>query len=302
MTSSATLLYTSPSQETLGPLYLPVIIFYYGSFFLAYWQLFRHARHADPQTRKQVFYIALGTFITVANSAIFDIILPIFFQEYRFYSVGPVATIFMVGLISYAIFYHRLFDIRIVIQRSAIYAALLAIVVLFYLAAVSMVGFFLGSMVDDPDLIAAGITTVLGIFTVPILERHFKRVTNRFFFKDTYNYAAAMHELSEILNKSVDVGSVIDAVSEKLAAILRVHHISFVLNTNGTMAFPTVLSSVPAAERRSIWGTVEEDDKASGTLERVPIVLDEKNLGTIEIGGKLSGDQFSEEDRRFLKT
>jgi hypothetical protein len=119
------ILYTRPAQITLGLLYIPVVIFYYGSIGLAYAKLWRYAQSATATVRAQVLYIVLGTSLTVLGSAVFSIILPVVFDDLRFYSVGSLATIGMLGAISYAILRHRLLDIRVAIQRGIIYTTLL---------------------------------------------------------------------------------------------------------------------------------------------------------------------------------
>jgi hypothetical protein len=88
-----------------------------------------YARSATATVRAQVLYIVLGTSLTVLASAVFSIILPVVFGDLRFYSFGPLATIGMLGAISYAILRHRLLDIRVAIQRGIIYTTLLTVIV-----------------------------------------------------------------------------------------------------------------------------------------------------------------------------
>ena len=167
-------IYDAPAQILIGPIYLVGPIFLYLAFFYSYYRLLRGFRLRDRRTQLQIRYIILGTAFTLLGLTIFDIILP-FFGELRFFSVGPVSTIFMVAAFSYTILRHHLIDLRIAMQRGLIYTILLVIIVLIYLGLVFFIGTMLERFTPLTAIISAGLTTALGIFGVPPIARYFRK-------------------------------------------------------------------------------------------------------------------------------
>ena len=67
----------------------------------------------DSEIKAQILLIFLGTFITTIIGSFFNIFL-VQFSNSELVSYGPVATIIMVGFISYAIIRHNLMNIRVI--------------------------------------------------------------------------------------------------------------------------------------------------------------------------------------------
>src|SRR3989339_685989 len=128
------------------------------------------------------------------------VLLPLF-GEYRYYSAGSLSTIFMIAFISYAILRHQLLDIKIVIQRGLIYSVLFSFVAVVYILGVLILGLIFQGITNLTMIIVGLLTTGAGIYGIPPLDRFFRRATDRFFFKDKYDYSEAIYELSGILNK-----------------------------------------------------------------------------------------------------
>lgn len=263
-----------PSQIAVGPLYIVGPLFLYAAFFFVFTTLVRHYRRFSRRQQFQALYVTLGAFSTLLGLTVFDIVLPLF-GELRFFSVGPISTVFLLGAISYAILRHKLMDVRIVIQRGVIYTAVLVFIVGVYLATVFSLGAVFQSATQTTALISALFTTFVGIFGVPPIERYFRRVTDRIFFKDRYNYPETLHGLSRIVAQHIDLRTLIDEISRALKMHLRVADVRFV----------PVLA--PA--------------EALGGLA-IPVALEGKQKGTLLMGEKLSGDAYSSEDVRLLNT
>jgi signal transduction histidine kinase len=69
--------------------------------------------HSQGVLRIQLRYILLGAFISISIGAGSNLVLPLF-KIYNFVWVGPLATIFMVGSISYAMSAHQLWDFKLI--------------------------------------------------------------------------------------------------------------------------------------------------------------------------------------------
>src|SRR3989338_5527378 len=279
------ILYDQPAQIVIGPIYTISLVLIYIIYSIAYFRLIRSYKRLSRLEKSQVIYIILGTFFTLAGVTTFDIILPLL-GEYRFYSAGPLSTIFMISFLAYAILRHRLLDIRIAIQRGLIYSILLVIITGFYLVTLFILGLAVPQSTSNFYFIGGLITAILGIFGVPKIEIYFRQKTDKFFFKDKYDYSEAIHELSEILNTNVKKVEIIGKTSDRLKSIFKTTQVDIIVkNAEGKTLDTQNLK-------------VFDDRTEIQTL----IMIEDRTVGTIAIGKKLSGDLYTDEDIHLLKT
>lgn len=261
----------------LGPL-LPVwsaILFSYTAFSVGI-LLYRYST-TSGKVQLQILYLLFGLGIFLLSLVIFGTVLPAAFGITSLNSLGPLASLVFVILAAYAIVRHQLMDIRLVIQRSLIYSLLIGVVIGFYVLFISGLSALFPANETASSFVGAIVTTVLGIFGAPHIERFFRRITDRVFFKDTYDYAEAMHSLSEVLYAHVEFEDLVRESEEALALILRSSSVRITLGEN---------EALPERDR----------------VLQVPIKLDGDDIGCIHLGKKRSGDPYSPQDIQLLKT
>lgn len=262
---------------TLFPLYLLLLLYYLGRSFINFYKKYRKAY---GKTRLQMRYFFFGLSFFFGFSFLFNVILPgIGISQLN--PLGPAALVVLVFTTAYAIIRHQLMDIRVVIQLGLVYSVLLAIIVGTYLLFINLFGYALHITADIAILLAAGLTTILGIFTVPIIDQYLRKITDRFFFKDKYDFGEAIYELGNILDKNIYLEPIIKESSEKLRSILRAKDVDISL-TPSTTSKPYI------------------NDLQTTLIE--PIVHEESVRGYITVTEKRSGDPFSKEDRILVKT
>ena len=235
----------------------------------------RKRRMTDDATlRIQLFYLIIGFALFLCVSTLTNSILPVFFGIYFFNAIGPVFSLCLATAVFYIIWRHQFLDIRLIIQRGLVYSIVFALIVGAYWAALLIAGDVLGIATRLAAPLSAAFVMIVGIFTVPPLERFFKRTTDHIFFKDTYVYSLALQELSDILNTHNTPKPLIDKTLAALRRILRVGRAEFYF---------------------------QGDTPAEGALV-IPIASKQKKLGTLVLGDKLSGDPYTPEDRDLLRT
>jgi signal transduction histidine kinase len=289
--------------------------------------------------KQQIKYLTFGTALLIIFGITTNILMPFVFNNYSAQSLGPLWLFFLLGFTSYAIIKHQLLDIRVVIQKSLVYSAVLALIVGLYISLIFVLGFFFQQMTDMAVILAAGITTVVSIYGAPLIEKYFRRKTDRVFFKDKYDYSQAIYELSEILNRNIDLEILLKDFSARLKDILKVKSVNVVIpeknlmstENNGLVPIPekipanvikeiekegeallllseigTMLTRAKAEHRSKDYfealTQAEYFGKKYGFAATVAVLLDEKLEGLIMLGKKLSGDPFSAEDTKLLKT
>lgn len=223
--------------------------------------------------RLQIKYISFGVSISIVAAVLFDIILPLYGIDYL-YALGPACSLFLVTAVSYAIVQHNLLDIRVVFQRGLIYSVLFGLFILVYVSVISLAGILVQEITQAEIVLIAGITALAGIIGAKPLDRFFRRVTNKWFFKDRYDYPTALHELSEALNVAFELSNLREEVANRLKGIF---HTSKAL-------------------------VMIEEGSSSEWEILIQIGNPHKPNGFLALGPKRSGDAYTDEDVRLLRT
>lgn len=320
-----------PINEPAFPIFLLIILGYViGSIVLMTKKFLR----VTGVMREQMRYFFMGLGISSLIIFFADVLLPVL-GIFQFNVFGAFSPLIFVGFTSYAIVRHQLMDIRVVIQRGLIYSALASLILLFYVIAINILGFFFQQQTQVTAFISAALTTLIAVFTIPIIDRYLKKITDKVFFKDKYNYQEALHELSEILNENIELKSILRSISKTLKNILKTEKVILLLlpqnilfDETGTFRkierfysdklikwctkHPDIIvwSNIPymleqsmiTAERKEALLEIQRLQEKNKVTVSVPIILGHKLIGFISLGKKLSGDPYTTEDLKLLET
>lgn len=272
-----------PAQIVPGIHYYFFLVFLFGSLTYVLIRLIKLFTQSSGTRRLQTLYIGIGFLSLFIGGVTFDLVLPLQ-GELRFFNLGPQFSLLLVAATAYAIYKHNLLDIRRAVQRGFIYTLLLFFIGSIYLTAIGVTGFLLQQITQTAIVASAGVTTLVGIFTVPYIDRYLRAKTDPFFFKGSYDYAQALYSLSEKINRQVLVEDIVEMIQGELTQILKTEdvRVSFVPK-NGDVR------------------DVHEEPHDRKTL-KVPIVLDNAHIGTIFLGEKKSGENYRLEDEVLIKT
>ena len=270
-------------MPTNGPLFPFFAIASVGYIVLGLVMLARTYRRSAGLARLQMQYLLSGLGMFVICAMLFDVVLPLF-NIFSLNFLGPASSIVLTLAIAYAIVRHELMDIRVVIQRGLVYTIVLAIVIACYVAGLGISAYFLHVVASTSAIISAGITTTVGVFFLRPLETYFRKKTDHIFFKDAYDYGAALHTLSGVLHRSLNREDIVTQSEQNLREIFRTDSASIILD--------------PLSE-----GSVTEKDQTAGfaTIAQ-PIMFEGNSVGLVRLGKKLSGDLYTAQDKQLLST
>lgn len=235
--------------------------------------------------KRQILYVKAGFLICLFSGIIFTVVLP-FFGYFLFFSLAGQFTLAVVILTAYSIFKHNFLDITIIIRRSVIFACLSFGIISLYLVLLFFVQNIFFHTNQKAYLVTSLITCLFGVFSVPKIDSFLRRVTDGIFFKDSYDPAEVLAQLSEILNKKLRLDDVVTETVNVLKRQLKIAgaHIS----------------------------TVFTDKKSGGEAIAIPVMQNisvvvplgdmPKQAGALFLGPKLSGDPYTEADLDLLKT
>ena len=276
--------YVVVKNGPLAFLYLAVISYLLISPIFILWRKYRREHHAIHE-RNQLYYLFVGTTVFFLIGLATNSILPVFFNIYFFNGLGPSFSLILAGFMVYIISHHNFLQIRKALQLSFIYSTLFFLIVSMYAAMITLLSIIVQRLTQTEILISAGITTILGIFTVPYIDHWMRKKTDNFFFKDHYNYADALYRLSETVNKYLSIDDIRSATDLSLKNIFKAETVETRL-----------------ANHEETFGSVAAPSSDGDITLEAPIVLDGKIIGTIFLGEKRSGETYTKEDKVLMRT
>lgn len=277
---------TTPAITIPGKINYLILVYSLAIIFYGLWRLRNCYKFLPPIKRKQILYIKAGFLVSLGAGIVFTIILP-FLGNFMLFSLAAQFTIISIFLTVYTIYKHNFLDIKVIIQRSLIYTVLVAIIVSFYLAVLFIAqSIFFGSG-QAIYLVSAIITCVVGIFSVSKIDDLLRRLTDRVFFKDRYDSAKVLQNLSETLNSNLNLNDLVLKTTAILENSLKIKEI--------------YISLLPHEQEE-----VCQELKFLAEKYNLPLTLllerQNKLIGVMFLGSKLSGDNYTDEDISLLKT
>jgi hypothetical protein len=171
---------TESSREfIIGPLYTPFLIYFVVYVLGTFFNFFKRYRKSTGSEKLQIQYLFLGLATSVGFSLLLSVLLPIIGVP-ELASFGPLASLFLLGFVSYAIVKHRLLDIEVIIRRSLVYSTLLAVLIALYSGLVFVLNnVFLPGETGAFPRVTDVIAIIFVAFTVDPLRRIIENATDK---------------------------------------------------------------------------------------------------------------------------
>jgi hypothetical protein len=161
----------------LFPLYLLHILVF---ILPALYQALHPDAHTLRRPRQQAQLVGVGLLVTAVVGITTNLILPFFFGNFRFIDVGTLSTVCALGAITYAACFRHLFNIRVVIRATLVFALLIAFALELYQAAVEALTKLLP--LGDPTerhIAAASVALIINAFTHEPLWQWLEQLADR---------------------------------------------------------------------------------------------------------------------------
>jgi hypothetical protein len=164
---------------TYGPLFPVYLLHVVGGLIAALVLALRQRRRAAHRAiRGQLTVIAAGMFFTLGIACVTNVLLPYGFGDFRFCDLGTLSTVFFLLAVTYAIFIHRLFSVRVLIRATLVYGILLAFVLGTYSSAIFVLTQYMTKHADQLTQFAV----LLIAFSCDPLRRFLEKKVDRFLF------------------------------------------------------------------------------------------------------------------------
>jgi len=316
-----------------GMLYYTYYVWYVPIFFLlGYLNLQKKYKSTTGSSKLRIKYIFLGYFFSANAAMLTNLLLPTF-NIFIFNWVGQLITIFWNATTTYAIIRHRVMDIKFVIIRTLSYSLLLVTIS----ALVVSITLFLPTYFGESfiaKLIVAIIVTIIIVFINPKLNKYFSRATGKVFYKTIIDYGKVSQRISEVINTEINQALLLEKFNTLLTNDLQLHHVELLVFATSSQSFidlnkpanqignnsslishisttkkivvtedleARIQNTINENERIDLERSKEELDKLNAAVVSPVITSDNRIAAILVLGGKLSGDPYSNEDLNLLQ-
>ena len=308
------------------------------SFFVAGLVIFvvTYFRTVDLKRRKQLRPVLLGAAVWLLAFAYVFILQSV--NQFAIFTqpilLAPMLlAVLLPSAFGYSIFKYRLMDTDLVVKRSLLYAMVTAVLAGLYLLLVYSIGNSLAYVLGTEENQVVSLVAFLVIaFAFDPLKRRAQEWIDRIFYQERYNYQKALLEFSQELPRLMNLEQVLSSMVGRISTTMHIQKVAVVLCDDqegcscvavnmpeGACAFGrepdgllALLRQSKAPQSFALLATepesfkIHENDKEkilkSGVVLCVPMFLQGRLIGTINVGPKLSGKVYSQEDIDLLST
>ncbi len=268
--------------------------------------------------RKQMSYFLVGLILTFGLSSLTNFVAVVVFKTIIFTYIGPPLTLFLVGSVSYAIIRHRLLDIRILVARAVLYTLLLIVLIGGYTLLIYTIFQFLPLGINR-DVIFISIAVIVA-FSFNLIKSLLAKLTDKFFFKNTYDTEKLISELTRILAAEIHIDQLSKKLLETLTLNIRVTNMAFISIQDKKIKN---IDSVGFSDKnilnndyfvnlldagRSIYifenlenGVIKDFMRENEISVILPLKVETKSIGLLVLGPKSSGESYDDKDVDFFE-
>lgn len=194
-------------------------------------RLMKNVRKSAASQRAQSRTILIGIAPTLIMAPITSFVLPVLFGQTAYVGVTPVYVVFFISAVAYAMIRHSLFDIQLAAVRTATYVLTLATLsVVYYVLAYLVSSLAFQRQATDVPFSTNPLNIALALvvaFIFQPIKRAFDQLTNKIFYRDSYDVDTFYRDLNRILSTTSDLRLLLGGVSRYIADTLKSDSVSF---------------------------------------------------------------------------
>jgi signal transduction histidine kinase len=293
-------------------------IYYIGIILISFIALIWKITFARRDARVRLQYALIGFSLFAIPMVITNMILPVFFGNFKYNNLGPIFSFPMLAVTGYAIIHHRLLDIKVVVQRAFTYLLTLGIATVIYF----LLSFVLNKIFALNEIVTpyiGGILTavILGL-GYPVYKVLFQRLTDRFFFRSQYDKDLLLAEVTRIITSTIDIDDLSQRVFQVITKRMHIERATFLIVENkkitdnkGIGYSNSEITQINFFPQFKQSGVLVYSDLKKGKLKEmfqkfdievaVPIKVENVVVAILLFGPKLSGDIYYQKDFDFIE-
>lgn len=181
--------------------------------------LIRRVKQSSGTMRPQLVFLSLGAIILFIVTPVLNFVLPITISNSIGVRYSPLIMAVFASIIFYSMVKHRLFNLRSAAARTSSYFIVITTITLLSASFAYIFRFLLipGLKVDKTQIIANATVATLIAISYPYVKRVFDSITNKIFFRYSYDPQSVIDRL----NKSLLMNMNLDELLTKSALIIQ---------------------------------------------------------------------------------
>ena len=288
-------------------------------------------RAASGRQRLQLRYLALALLVPAVGIATTNLIIPVVSGVSAWGRYGPVFSLVFLGVTAHAVIRQRLMDVRLVVGQTISYAAAVIVSGVIFATTLFLTAGRSSYLSDLPlgtSLIAA---FGFALMFAP-LTRMLRRVFDRYFYREPYDYTATIRQSSVALSSTLDPQQLFKNLFAIIRSSMRPEFLVAYLRDEDRGTFhvalrddgeeggdehsdtiePTEPLAMALAKRGGIVfrevGREGDTNDATAALAHMraecacPVIHESQLLAILVLGPKLSGDAYYAQDIDLLST
>lgn len=298
---------------------------------LAIHRLRKSYKSAVGITKDRIRYVLYGSAFASFWGVLTNVVLISVLPDLEAQNYAPLGILVLATLIAVSIVRHKLFDIKLVIARTAGYALSIGFLAIIYgVIAFNIIDTFIFDEYTS-RFVQQSVYTLLAIllaFTFQPLKKFFDRLSNKIFYQDAYDAQVLIDDLNRTLVSTIEVQQLLSKTAQIISQYVKTEYVFFVINEInnnprriiGTkdsqidgLDIDTVRSAIVSQSSKSVvTDSVEEANPQLFELLRkndVAVLIrltdspskKSEGIGYMVLGNKKSGSPFSGQDIKVLE-
>ena len=303
-----------------GPSYIVML--------LCLFRLLQSARSSQDEnqiTRFSLFSLAI-LFVLIGGS--------LNFTELGKYPLDILSNTIAAGIFAYAILFHQLLDVKVVVRKSILYFVPTIIIGAAYFLIITIAFQVIHANTNAQIFSISFLVSILAALIFQPFRDSLQNWIDRYFFRDRYNAVRMIQRVGEAASSLIDLDELLRMIVTEIMQAFHIEKIALLLKEKTRrsyqIAYQTGMQLSPrisiASDNplivwlsihdhvvnqreldtnpnfRSIWGQEKEIIKSIDADVYVPLIAKGELLGFLALGPKLSEQLYSSEDKQILLT
>jgi signal transduction histidine kinase len=293
--------------------------------------LLRKHRDANSKQRSQIKFVITGLVIAIIANVFTGDILTLLHVDTAYVDFGGLSLFVFSAFVAYAILKHGFLDIRLIVARTLAYALTLTSIALIY--SVTIFGLLarftnVGTVHGGQQLIYI-VAAVFLSFTFEPIKVFFNKITNRLFFRDSYDPQLFLDQLNKTIIDNIELGILLRRTAEIIEQNLKSERAFFVVYEEGASEASRYIGSKGRIDALKNMAHIREEiekrnhkvlvaDDLQGSARSLGKLMREDQLAIVSrlqsvispdtqanaylfLGDKKSGNIYSSQDRRVIE-
>ncbi|MDQ2973423.1 MAG: HAMP domain-containing histidine kinase [bacterium] len=221
-------------NKSIFILYTAFFSLYFGGSYIGLFLRYRRQKGIEKVQTKAILYAA----ITSSFLAMFTNLSLPYFGDINHLWLGPVFTLFYIGIVTFSVIRHKLFDIKIAAARASAYIFSLGIIIMIYGGSIYILGEKVFGDNEASRTVERFIFILFAIVTAAIfqpLKKFFDRITNFVFYRDAYNTSDFIGELNALLAQTTNLDSLLLPSARIIQKHMRLEFVVFGIKETSTV-------------------------------------------------------------------